>query len=183
MEINSTLLYYSDVLTRASQTVRENYPENTFVAKSAVTVTYVNVTTGNRKSAGNTFQALIVAGLNKNAENMTFVHLLYRDLPWSEGAEAGIMSFDEANSIMLPGSGTEGIEQLSQLSNIQIPGQWLYRIDTEAVYPCTHPQLQPPYCDATTPRRANNSQRRPNKTPSSQQTPRPFFNQILSYHS
>lgn len=61
------------------------------------------------------------------------------------------MSFDESNSILLPGSGTEGIEQLSQLSNIRTPGQWLYRIDSESIHPCTQPNLQPPYCDANSP--------------------------------
>lgn len=58
------------------------------------------------------------------------------------------MTLNEVNSVILPGSGTEGIEQLSQLSNIQTPGQWLYRIDADDVPPCNLPSQQPPYCDA-----------------------------------
>src|SRR5690349_15285705 len=71
---------------------------------------------------------------------------------WSDGAEAGIMPTQEkANSIHLPGSGTPGIEQLSQLSNVKSPGIWLYRVDEGAVYPCMRSDLQPPYCDAQSP--------------------------------
>uniref|UniRef100_A0A915ALI5 Uncharacterized protein n=1 Tax=Parascaris univalens TaxID=6257 RepID=A0A915ALI5_PARUN len=141
----------SDVLTRATQTVLDNFQDNSFMATSVVTITFVNVTTGTKKGAGNTFQTLLIGGINKLHENITFVQMLYKDLPWSDGAEAGIMSFDESNSILLPGSGTEGIEQLSQLSNIRTPGQWLYRIDSESIHPCTQPNLQPPYCDANSP--------------------------------
>jgi hypothetical protein len=57
------------------------------------------------------------------------------------------MSDDVANSVGLPGSGTEGITQLTQLSNIKSPGMWLFRVDPETVFPCTQPNLQPPYCD------------------------------------
>uniref|UniRef100_A0A183UWS7 EGF-like domain-containing protein n=1 Tax=Toxocara canis TaxID=6265 RepID=A0A183UWS7_TOXCA len=151
----NTGIFYSNVLTRATQTITDNFPDSSFVATSVITVTFVNVTSGTRKGAGNTFQVLIIGGINKLHENITFVQMLYKDLPWSDGAEAGIMSFDESNSILLPGSGTEGIEQLSQLSNIRTPGQWLYRIDSEAVYPCTQPNLQPPYCDASSPTLVN----------------------------
>lgn len=48
-------------------------------------------------------------------------------------------------------SGTQGIEQLSQLSNIRSPGVWLYRIDESEVFSCLQPDLQPPYCDAQSP--------------------------------
>lgn len=72
------------------------------------------------------------------------------------------MTTDKSNSIHLPGSGTVGIEQLSQLSNIQSPGIWLYRIDEESVSPCMHPELQPPYCDAPSPTLINS--RRPSPT-------------------
>lgn len=52
----------------------------------------------------------------------TFTQLLYKDLSWSRGAEAGIVSSDPSNSISLPGSGTDGVELLSQLTNVKQPG-------------------------------------------------------------
>ncbi|KAF7638105.1 hypothetical protein Mgra_00002556 [Meloidogyne graminicola] len=57
------------------------------------------------------------------------------------------MAPDRDNSILLPGSGTEGIEQLSQLSNARSQGIWLYRIDELVPSACLRPELQPPYCD------------------------------------
>lgn len=82
---------------------------------------------------------------------MTFVQFLYDQLIWSQNAEAGIMTNDKLNSIQLPGSGTQGIEQLSELSNVRQPGVWLYRVDRSVVDACIQPQLQPPYCDAQSP--------------------------------
>lgn len=72
------------------------------------------------------------------------------------------MTADKSNSIHLPGSGTVGIEQLSVLSNIRLPGIWLYRIDEETVSQCMHSVLQPPYCDAPSPTLINS--RRPTTT-------------------
>ncbi|KAK0417416.1 hypothetical protein QR680_012996 [Steinernema hermaphroditum] len=144
----------SDVLTRATAAIVENGDDATFVATSVVVVTFINVTTAH-SHGGNTFQALLVAGRNGRRENRTFAQLLYKDLPWSEGAEAGIMSADKTNSILLPGSGTEGIDQLSQLSNVRSPGVWLYRVDREEVFPCLQANLQPPYCDAESPTLVN----------------------------
>uniref|UniRef100_A0A0N5AG61 EGF-like domain-containing protein n=1 Tax=Syphacia muris TaxID=451379 RepID=A0A0N5AG61_9BILA len=135
----------SDVLTRATRIVRENYRDESFVATNTLTVTYINVTDGH-SSKENSFQVLLISGTNQKEANLTFAQLLYKKLSWSFNAEAGIMSYDDENSILLPGSGTEGIEQLSQLSNIKVPGQWLYRIDTPVIPPCASINLQPPYC-------------------------------------
>lgn len=49
------------------------------------------------------------------------------------------------------GSGTQGIEQLSELSNVRVPGVWLYRVDRSVIDACIQPQLQPPYCDDQSP--------------------------------
>uniref|UniRef100_A0A1I8ASX4 Nidogen n=1 Tax=Steinernema glaseri TaxID=37863 RepID=A0A1I8ASX4_9BILA len=144
----------SDVLTRATAAIVENGDDATFVATSVVIVTYLNVSTS-RQRTGNTFQALLIGGRNGRRENKTFAQLLYKDLPWSDGAEAGIMSADKTNSVLLPGSGTEGIDQLSQLSNVRQPGVWLYRVDREEVRPCLQANLQPPYCDAESPTLVN----------------------------
>lgn len=65
------------------------------------------------------------------------------------------MTNDKSSSIQLPGSGTDGIEQLSQLSNVRSPGIWLYRVDRSVVDPCIREELQPPYCDAQSPTLVN----------------------------
>ena len=146
----------SDVLTRASQQINENLEQPSFTATNLVTVTYMNVSTANSRIP-NVFQAVIVGGRNKRGNEQTYVLMLYKNLVWSEGAEAGIMTAEKSNSIHLPGSGREGIEQLSQLSNVKSPGIWLYRIDEDVVFPCMQLDLQPPYCDAQSPTLVNNN--------------------------
>ncbi|VDO77745.1 unnamed protein product [Heligmosomoides polygyrus] len=121
----------SDTLTRVTRSIQDNYEEPTFEARSALIVTYMNVTDGKR---GNTFQTLLISGMNAKQEKMTFAEMLYKDMQWGDGAEAGIMTNDVSSSVTLPGSGTQGIEQLTQLSNVGQPGVWLFRI---ASYQCT----------------------------------------------
>ena len=146
-----------DILARASNQINGNLEQPNFKATSAVIVTYVNVSAADSRSS-NTFQSLIIGGKNNRGEDLTFTMLLYKDLIWSAGAEAGIMTIEKTNSIHLPGSGTEGIEQLSQLSNIRSPGVWLYRVDQTTIFPCMQLELQPPYCDAQSPTLVNHRQ-------------------------
>uniref|UniRef100_A0AC34PZ99 Uncharacterized protein n=1 Tax=Panagrolaimus sp. JU765 TaxID=591449 RepID=A0AC34PZ99_9BILA len=156
-------VFNEDVLARASNKINENLEQPTFIATSAFIVTYLNVSS-ETSDAKNMFQTLIVGGKNKRGEELTFTMLLYKDLVWTEGAEAGIMTTDKTNSIHLPGSGTEGIDQLSQLSNVKSSGMWLFRIDQDVVFPCMRLALQPPYCDAESPTLVNNPKRLPTST-------------------
>ncbi|VDK77265.1 unnamed protein product [Litomosoides sigmodontis] len=135
------------VLLRATKTVANSIEGKKFQATTAVLVTYVNVTDANRTSPGNTFQALIIGGTNNKNENETYAQMLYKDLPWSDGAEASILTYGSKHPLMLPGSGTNEIVRLSEGSNIGKPGQWLYRIDSNDVQMCLRPNLQPPYCE------------------------------------
>ncbi|KAK6016117.1 calcium binding EGF domain protein, partial [Ostertagia ostertagi] len=126
--------------------IQENYEEPTFQARSVLIVTYMNVTDG-RAQRGNTFQTLLINGMNSKQEKMTFAQMLYKDMQWGDGAEAAIMTNDiSSSSVSLPGSGTQGIEQLTQLSNVGQPGIWLFRIDGPTIQPCPLEGQQPPYC-------------------------------------
>ncbi|KAK6040008.1 Nidogen-like protein [Cooperia oncophora] len=154
----------SDTLTRVTRSIQDNYEEPTFQARSVLIVTYMNVTDG-RSQRGNTFQTLLISGMNNKQEKMTFAQMLYKDMQWGDGAEAAIMTNDISSSVSLPGSGTQGIEQLTQLSNIGQPGIWLFRIgnakistkwcysrqneeisDEPSIQPCPLEGQQPPYC-------------------------------------
>ncbi|VDL71107.1 unnamed protein product [Nippostrongylus brasiliensis] len=135
----------SDTLTRVTRSVQENYEEPTFQARSVLIVTFMNVTDG-KASKGNTFQTLLINGRNANREEMTFAEMLYKDMQWGDGAEAGIMTNDVSSSVTLPGSGTQGVEQLSQLSNVGQPGVWMFRIDEPTIQACPLADQQPPYC-------------------------------------
>lgn len=139
-----------EVLLRANQVINENLEQGDFSATSVVIVSYMNVSAPNEKSS-NTYQTILIGGTDSRKQSMTFAEFLYDQIIWSANAEAGIMTRDKLNSIQLPGSGTQGIEQLSELSNIQKPGIWLYRVDRSVVDPCIQNQLQPPYCDDQSP--------------------------------
>lgn len=139
----------SDTLTRVTRSIQDNYEEPTFEARSALIVTYMNVTDG-KALRGNTFQTLLISGMNAKQEKMTFAEMLYKDMQWGDGAEAGIMTNDVSSSVTLPGSGTQGIEQLTQLSNVGQPGVWLFRIDQPSIQPCPLAGQQPPYCQKKT---------------------------------
>ncbi len=57
------------------------------------------------------------------------------------------MAEDGRNSVILPGSGTDGVTQLTRLSNVRKPGQWMFRVDGTRVEPCPASNMQPPYCE------------------------------------
>nr|CTP81763.1 BMA-DEX-1 [Brugia malayi] len=135
------------VLSRATKTIASSINDKKFQAKTAVLVTYINVTDADRTGPGSTFQTLIIGGTNKQHRNETYAQMLYKDLPWGDGAEASILTYGSKNPLMLPGSGTNEIVHLSRSSNIGKPGQWLYRIDSNDVQMCLQPNLQPPYCE------------------------------------
>lgn len=65
--------------------------------------------------------------------------------------KAIILTDDPTNTIILPGSGTDGVRQLAQLSNIQMSGEWMYRVDTDKIIPCPSNNLLPPYCETESP--------------------------------
>ncbi|CAJ0599781.1 unnamed protein product [Cylicocyclus nassatus] len=139
----------TETLTRVTRSVRDNYDEPNFQAKSVLVVTFMNVTDG-KVQKGNTFQTLLIGGVNDKQEKMTFAELLYKDMQWGDGAEAGIMTNDVSSSVTLPGSGTQGIEQLTQLSNVGQPGVWLFRIDEPSIQPCPLAGQLPPFCSKKT---------------------------------
>ncbi|CAJ0580894.1 unnamed protein product, partial [Mesorhabditis spiculigera] len=132
------------VLTRIADSISSALGEP-FGLESAVLVSYNNVTDG-RSKRGNSFQAVLTSG-QIGGTPATFAQLLYKDLVWNRGAEAGIVSPDQSNSISLPGSGSDGVELLNQLTNVKQPGVWLFQIDKEIVPGCVRPEQQPPYCE------------------------------------
>ncbi|VDM97071.1 unnamed protein product [Thelazia callipaeda] len=137
----------TEVLSRATKTVVSNTDDKSFMATSAVLVTFINVTGIDQMSTGNSFQILLIGGTNKQRQNKTYAQLLYKDLTWIDRAEAGILTYGSKNPLLLPGSGTDDIIHLTRDSNIAQPGQWLFRVDSDDVQMCFHPNLVAPYCE------------------------------------
>ena len=89
----------------------------------------------------NTFQVVLITD-----GNCSFVTCLYADrrIQWSIGdssvihAQAGFDAGDEMRFFTIPGSGTPDIVNIENTTNVDIPGQWTFRVDLEViVQPCT----------------------------------------------
>ncbi|CAD6187998.1 unnamed protein product [Caenorhabditis auriculariae] len=101
-----------------------------FRVKSVVLVTWENVHDQQKlETEGNTFQLALIVG-----DSMTFAHLVYSKLAANRNAVAGFSS--GTLSYSLPDSATAEAMMLSEKSDIGIPGEWLFRIDSEQVYLC-----------------------------------------------
>ena len=86
----------------------------------------------------NTFQCILATSLTQS-----FVIFLYADgeVQWTTGddsggsdglggneALAGINAGDGENNITIPGSLTPGIINITQTSNVDIPGVWIFKV-------------------------------------------------------
>ena len=84
----------------------------------------------------NTFQCILAT-----SELESFVIFLYADLQWTTGdrsggyhgfggteALAGFNAGDQINSYTLPGSLTSNITNITRISNIGIPGTWIFKV-------------------------------------------------------
>ncbi|PAV89366.1 hypothetical protein WR25_05596 [Diploscapter pachys] len=137
----------NETLDRLTRSINTQYGDTDFLAQSAVIVTLDNVTNGQTSTKGNNLQTVLIGGVDSQQKPKTFVQLLYKDVPWGDTAESGILSGEAQSSILLPGSGTAGMSQLATLSNVKQPGVWIYRIDESSVHSCPKESLAPPYCD------------------------------------
>ena len=74
----------------------------------------------------NTFQCVLAT-----SETESFVMFLYADgeIQWTNGALAGINAGDGVNSITIPGSLTPSIINITQTTNVGIPGVWMFQVD------------------------------------------------------
>uniref|UniRef100_A0A0K0FXV9 Epidermal growth factor-like domain-containing protein n=1 Tax=Strongyloides venezuelensis TaxID=75913 RepID=A0A0K0FXV9_STRVS len=146
----------SGLLQRATRTVADNIPSNEgFMATSLFIVTYRDVTSTVNPSLMNTFQVALIGGRSRNGNDVTYAHIIYKNISWSNGAEAGVISNNKDSFVTLPGSGVNGLSQLVSTSNIKLPGEWLFKIDKQQVNDCLKSTLQPPYCDVLKPEDTN----------------------------
>ena len=66
--------------------------------------------------------------------------LLYAngEIQWTNGALAGINAGDGVTSITIPGSLTPSIINVTQTTNVGIPGVWMFQVDRGNVHRCTY---------------------------------------------
>uniref|UniRef100_A0A915Q1X0 EGF-like domain-containing protein n=1 Tax=Setaria digitata TaxID=48799 RepID=A0A915Q1X0_9BILA len=79
----------------------------------------------------NTFQmALFIT------DNGTFANFIYKNIGWTQGAEAGFNKGNTKEFFALPTSGTGNIMYLEEYGNTGIPGEWMFKLGAERVERC-----------------------------------------------
>ena len=76
------------------------------------------------------------------SRNESYVIFLYGDLQWTTGDDSGgrnglggtealvgINFGDRVNSVTVPGSQSPNITNVINMSNVDIPGVWMFRVD------------------------------------------------------
>lgn len=124
-------------MERAEQLVRQSYADaHDFQAESLFVATWQDVGSFHQKNTvTNTFQTVLVL-----AQEETYVIFLYPrgGLNWIQGdtgdsglpdirAQAGFVSEDHRKTL-LKGSGTDNVRHLTESTNVDQPGVWLYRV-------------------------------------------------------
>ncbi|CAF1422405.1 unnamed protein product, partial [Didymodactylos carnosus] len=122
---------------KATTFVRQYFPrERPFIPRMVITGTWYRVGAYSAKTDKlNTFQIVLVTD-----EQRSFTFLLYNDLQWAgpkyttePWAQAGFNGGDGVVFEMLPHSRTQDIVKLVSESNVNVPGLFVFRTDTETI--------------------------------------------------
>uniref|UniRef100_A0AAY5JW14 Tectorin alpha n=1 Tax=Esox lucius TaxID=8010 RepID=A0AAY5JW14_ESOLU len=137
-----------EVLERASQDIRKYFKNlPTFTATSVFIATWHQVTFygGSQTTPVNTFQVVLISdGLS------CFSMFNYGEINWSTGtasggdpltglggttAQSGFNGGDIGHFLNLPGSRSNDVVEIEQTTNVNLPGRWVFRIDTALIDP------------------------------------------------
>ncbi|KAK3766711.1 hypothetical protein RRG08_046008 [Elysia crispata] len=138
------------VLAQADEEIRAHQPSNRkFRASWVFVVTWEEVgfygPVKEGKLRRNTFQAVLVVD---TTEGKSFVIFNYARIDWTTGsnnngdeitglggtpAQAGFNAGDMKNFYEIEGSREAAIINLTQTSNVEIPGKWIFRVDSEEI--------------------------------------------------
>ena len=65
--------------------------------------------------------------------DISYIILIYTDIQWGTYAQIGFNAGDGVRSFMLPSALTSQTVQIETMSNIGIPGVFIYRVDGTAI--------------------------------------------------
>ncbi|NXG81761.1 TECTA protein, partial [Stercorarius parasiticus] len=128
------------LLARITEDINQYFPKIPFTATWAFVATWDHVAYyGSTTNKGNTFQAVLTTDTKTS-----LIILNYWDIQWTTGAasdgdaetglggtpaHAGFNSGDDTNFYNIPGSQTEAIINITQTSNVNVPGRWVFQVD------------------------------------------------------
>uniref|UniRef100_A0A670JEI9 NIDO domain-containing protein n=1 Tax=Podarcis muralis TaxID=64176 RepID=A0A670JEI9_PODMU len=130
----------SAVLSRCTADINQYFPEMSFTAVWALVATWDRVAYfGSASKKTNTFQAVLTTN-----NEIAFIILNYADIQWTTGiasgghprtglggtpAQAGFDSGDKKNFYNIPGSRTPSVLNITQTTNVQFTGRWVFQVD------------------------------------------------------
>ena len=130
-------IYYRPIsdattLTAVSNELRNNLPYfNSFSATWAFVATFIEVApNGGVSTMKNTFQGIILTdGL------FSFAIFNYETLMWKDltRTNAGFNAGDGTNYYVLADSSTDAILEVANMSNVNVQGKWIFRIDLPTI--------------------------------------------------
>ncbi|CAL8305053.1 alpha-tectorin [Gadus morhua] len=137
-----------EILERATQDIRKYFKNiSGFTAAWAFIATWHQVTFygGSQTTPVNTFQCVLVSD---GATSFSIFN--YGEVLWSTGtasggdpltglggttAQSGFNGGDIGHFFNLPGSRSNDVVNIEQTTNVNVPGRWVFRVDTELIDP------------------------------------------------
>ncbi|TKS83231.1 Alpha-tectorin Precursor [Collichthys lucidus] len=137
-----------EILERATQDVRKYFKNRpTFTATWVFIATWHQVTFygGSQTTPVNTFQTVLISD-----GASSYCMFNYGEITWSTGtasggdpltglggttAQSGFNGGDLGHFFNLPGSRSNDVVNIEQTTNVNMPGRWFFRIDTELIDP------------------------------------------------
>ncbi|XP_077062346.1 uncharacterized protein LOC143714793 [Siphateles boraxobius] len=111
------------VLQRATNDIRQYFPQNNFTADSVFVCTWDNVRYYNTSAQNSSFQVLLISG-----SGLSFIVFNYGNIPQTKHiAVAGYDTIDSTSYYTIPVS---NIANLTHSTNVNVTGRWAFRVDT-----------------------------------------------------
>ncbi|XP_051770713.1 uncharacterized protein LOC127523711 [Ctenopharyngodon idella] len=127
-DIDNSDFYFQEfsgvrVLQRATNDIRQYFPQTNFTADSVFVCTWDNVRYYNTSAENSSFQVLLISG-----SGLSFIVFNYGNIPQTEHtAVAGYDTIDSTSYYTIPVS---NITNLTHSTNVNVMGRWAFRVDT-----------------------------------------------------
>ncbi|XP_054855479.1 nidogen-1-like [Eublepharis macularius] len=131
---------HPEILENITKSINKYFPDIPFSATWAFIATWDHVAFfGSLSKKTNTFQAILTSD-----HQTSFTMFIYKDIQWTTGAasggnrrtglggipaQAGFNSGDDKNYFSIPGSRTSHIVNITQTSNVNVSGHWVFQVD------------------------------------------------------
>ncbi|KAK7135072.1 hypothetical protein R3I93_018240 [Phoxinus phoxinus] len=114
------------VLTRATQDIKNHFPNLAFSASWVFVATWNKVAYSPKTKTVTSFQVVLISGSKFSFILMNYGNIAVTKLP----VEAGYDTINSIKHFVIPGSNSgSSISNLKTTSNVNVPGRWAFRVD------------------------------------------------------